>query len=256
MLVFHDDFLGYSYKHWREEFSSSDNIKDFEKALLTKPDDWYYRTAKILYQRNAHGHRCKDLKNIDLDNYFLVTGCSLTEGIGLELEKTYPYLLSEKFNCDYYNLGLAGTGLDVIMHNLIIWFAKVKKKPKFVVIQVPTMARFTVVSHDQDPLYTQPKNIVCTPYTITSGHNVSLVENFIVSGEMMNFFTSRYAYARIQYNSFIDVPIIEIHSEKPAQDGTNEVEFPFKDEARDSHPGIISNYLLADKISNMLGGLI
>jgi DNA polymerase III alpha subunit len=53
------------------------------------------------------------IEDIDLNNYILFIGCSHTEGIGLELQTTYPYLVSEELKCDYYNLGLGGTGIDV-----------------------------------------------------------------------------------------------------------------------------------------------
>ena len=72
-------------------------------------------------------------EDIDLDNYILVIGCSQTEGIGLKIEDTYPYLLSKNLNCDYYNLGICGTGIDVLNYNLVTWFTKIKKPPKLLI---------------------------------------------------------------------------------------------------------------------------
>ena len=45
----------------------------------------------------------------DQDNYILFIGCSHTMGVGLELEKTYPHILSEKLKMDYYNLAVPAT---------------------------------------------------------------------------------------------------------------------------------------------------
>ena len=60
---------------------------------------------------NFTGERAQE---IILNNYILFTGCSHTKGVGLALEDTYPYLLAQKLNCDYYNLALGGTGQDVM----------------------------------------------------------------------------------------------------------------------------------------------
>lgn len=141
-MQFNEGFIGYSEDAAYENFSGADSKELFETNLRSQPIDWYYRRADIIYQRNTFGHRCKNLNEINLDNYILFTGCSHTEGIGVELEKTHAYQVAEQIGCDYYNLAVGGTGVDVIAHNLSVWFATVHNKPKALVVQWPALTRF------------------------------------------------------------------------------------------------------------------
>ena len=100
MLSLNNDFLGYHPKEHNVRFSGTDTSKIFLENLKTQSNDWYYRSNIISYDRNSNGHRCKNIDEIDLNNYILFIGCSHTEGIGLKLEDTYPYLLSNKLECD------------------------------------------------------------------------------------------------------------------------------------------------------------
>lgn len=99
---------------------------------------------------NKLGHRCKNISEIDLDNYILFTGCSHTLGEGLEIEQTFPHIVASKLNKDYYNLGLSGSGIDVLIYNLVHWFNVIKKKPKLLVVQFPDYTRFSVVKDNTE----------------------------------------------------------------------------------------------------------
>lgn len=96
----------------------------------------------VYYKYNNLGHRCKNVDEIDLDNYILFTGCSHTFGEALNIEDTYPYLTAQKLKCDYYNLGIPATGIDVLFYNLMMWYA-LYKPPKLLVIQYPDYTRFS-----------------------------------------------------------------------------------------------------------------
>ena len=129
---------GYSYL----EYASNDTFELYNENEKHQPHDWYYRNKTINYRYNKYGHRSKNIEELDFDNYCLFIGCSQTEGIGLELENTYPYLLSKNLNCDYYNLGMSGSGMDVVLYNLITWYNQFKKPPKYTIIQFPDDTRF------------------------------------------------------------------------------------------------------------------
>lgn len=122
-------------------FVPGDTLEQFNTKKVNQPDDWYYHNTEITYQFNKLGHRCKNVEDIDQHNYVLYIGCSHTLGVGLELEKTYPYLLSEKLSMDYYNLAIPATGIDVVEYNLLTWLFKMKK-PKLIVVQWPDHSRF------------------------------------------------------------------------------------------------------------------
>ena len=141
-MRFNNNFIGYSPDVQFEYFSGSDTLEVFNNNLKTQSENWYYRNTTITYERNSNGHRCKEINDIDLDNYILFAGCSHTEGIGLELEKTYPYIVSNQLGMDYYNMSLGATGTDTLFYNLVQWKVNVRQKPKLLVIQWPNRARY------------------------------------------------------------------------------------------------------------------
>lgn len=149
-----DQFLGWNIKNQLCPFIGSDTKELFEKNWNDKPDHWEYRKKVVSYKFNSLGHRSDELSYLDLDNYILTIGCSQTEGVGNALEDTYPYLVSKKLKCDYYNLSLGGTGIDAMIHNFSVWFNKIKKLPKFVVWQYPPQSRILYKPDDQTAITT------------------------------------------------------------------------------------------------------
>jgi len=87
--------------------------------------------------------RCKPLEDIDANNYVLFAGTSHTEGVGVDVEQSYPYLVAEHFNYDYFNLSIGGTGTDVIEHNLLNWSYLFRDhQPQYVFIEWPPEQRY------------------------------------------------------------------------------------------------------------------
>lgn len=244
MLLLNNDFIGHEPAEHNVLFSGSDTEALYTDNLKSKPPDWYYRTNKISYIRNSNGHRCAEVNDIDLTNYILYVGCSHTEGIGLELEKTYPYILSKSLNCDYYNLGVGGSGIDILLHNLIVWFGTVKSKPKLVIIQWPFWARYARFTRE-------PTNSILhtTPISTVGG----TADPTLMEGEGVHFFKTIEHLAKIKINYMINVPIFNIGlSNYPSF--TNEDFFIFDklDNARDLHLGIESHDNLASKLYNRI----
>ena len=244
MLSLNNDFLGYYPLEHNVEFSGSDSEKLYIDNLKLQPDDWYYRTNKISYVRNSNGHRCKEVADIDLDNYILYTGCSHAEGIGTGLENTYPYLLSNKLNCDYYNLALGGTGIDVVNYNLAMWFAKIKKPPKLLILQWPHHTRATT------KFFENPHKLIPEPwynYGIwstkdTNNKNHKNIGNFLMSGEDIGFFKSLRILTKTLAYNMATCPILELST---AYDPLNEGEYQLKqiDKARDISPAMPRGHL-------------
>ena len=234
MLTINNDFFGYHPKEHNVEFSGSDSLETYEDNLKTKPDDWYYRTNQISYVRNKNGHRCKNIEDIDLDNYILNIGCSHAEGIGLKLEDTYPYLLSQKMNCDYYNLGIGGTGIDVLNYNLVTWFAKIKNPPKLLVVQWPNRVRMVLENY--------PKHkIEYTQHGIWSSFFEG-IEEFLVLGEQINFFKTTKTLTKNIIHTIATCPIIEVST---SFDGFSDVDLMLvqKDYARDHNKDQLRGHL-------------
>lgn len=139
--ILKDGMIGKDGFKQEKNFLPEESEERFIKELQSQPLDWIYRTETITYKYNSNGHRCVEIDELEQD-YILFTGCSHTEGVGLKLERTYPYLVAKHYNKSYYNLALGGTGPDVVMINLLGFFNKVKHKPSIVVIQWPDFYRF------------------------------------------------------------------------------------------------------------------
>ena len=206
MLYINNDFLGYHPSLNKVFFSGSDTEELYQKNLMLQSKDWYYRTNEISYVRNTNGHRCKDIEDIDLDNYILFTGCSHTEGIGLKLEDTYPYLLSKKLNCDYYNLAVGGTGVDTLSYNITTWFAKIKKQPKLLVIQWPHLLRVLGKNLGHS------KNDYRSKHLVTHGMWEKRADIFFSEGEYLGIFNQAKVLAKKIVNNITDCPVISLNA--------------------------------------------
>lgn len=248
MLLLNNDFIGYHPDEHNVLFSGSDTEELYQENLKKQPSNWYYRDKQITYNRNSNGHRCKEVQDIDLDNYILFSGCSHSEGIGLELENTYPYLISKSLSCDYYNLGLGGTGYDALLHNLITWFSKVKRKPKVVIIQWPDYTRFVSKCPPE-----HSKN----PDTLIGNGSWSTqigVDKFCAIGHDIGFFETRRTMAYKLIKNLIDRPIIEVSYKNSIFNDDTVKLLPFnKDYARDFlHYGIFSNIKYTSIITSII----
>lgn len=230
-------FLGYDVTNFIRNFSGGDEEAPFLKNLNKQPDDWYYRNANVTYSYNEYGHRCKNIAELDLDNYILFTGCSHTEGVGLELEKTYAYQVASALDCDYYNLAMAGTGIDTMIYNLNMWFLLVQKKPKYMFVQWPDETRFTLIH-----------GVQADPCGFWKDDNDT--RKFLFYGDKINFFLSRKTLAEQNTKLMVDESAlinINVMSQKNSE-GSNLI-LHRNDFARDlSHPGIESHKELVDNI--------
>lgn len=237
--IYPNGLIGYQQDQCNQLFSGSDTIENYQKQLKVRPADWYYRDIEISYIRNSVGHRCIDISQLDFDNYIMFAGCSFTEGIGLELEKTYPYLLSKKLNCDYYNVALGGTGVDAIIHNLTIWI-NTYKKPKLLIVQWPHLLRGLVADNIADSV---------NKIKIMSIHDETYKE-FLLVGDKLKHFETVAKLAKIKIDSF---GLKTYHIVRDDLNTTNIgitdlISFVGVDYARDIHRGILSHARLSEQL--------
>lgn len=233
-------FIGNENSQTNSQWSSGDNAVNLKKRIKLMPDDWYYRDSKITYNINSLGHRSKEISELDVDNYILCTGCSHTEAIGIEEDKSYPHVLAKKLGCDYYNLGLGATGIDTVIHNLTIWFSIVSKPPKALIIQWPDVTR-TLTGSTADTLH--PRGL---------WEKDKIYDIFIDVGTKLNFLEAKKMMAHHIVQSF-NVPTVYfgIHKVIPFNDET--IIEPIIDYARDlSHPGIKSHENFAESMHDYL----
>lgn len=120
-----------------------------EKWLENKErlPDRYQNKEAVKYIYNCSGYRGeKEIRDYK-GEYLVSFGCSNTEGLGINYEETYSYLLAEKLGVDVMNLGIAGSSIDLVATNITqlvkLICARKLKAPKYVIVQWPGCYRKT-----------------------------------------------------------------------------------------------------------------
>ena len=183
MPKFHDLLIGTHLINETVEYMGPDDENLYSQNLNTQPQDWYYRNNKVIYSHNEFGHRCNSLNSLNFNNYFLFSGCSHTYGVGVELEKTYAYLLSNACNTYYYNLSFGGAGPDFAFYNLLIWLDKFPK-PKHIFVQIPYSTRF-MTQRNTDGSYNSDVTFE------SHWSNQPEVKKFAVIGKEINYWSCK-----------------------------------------------------------------
>lgn len=243
MLTFYENFIGNIYSNITVPFKGTDDEQRYQENLISQPEDWYYRNICLTYSFNALGHRSKNIEDIKLDNYILTVGCSITEGIGLEIEKTYPYLVSQKLNCDYYNLGIGAAGPDAIMYNLLLWLSRIEQKPKVIILQWPNKLRYATRKADGENIETHGMWRESESY-----------KRFMILGDEIGYFNFR---KELQYNLIEEmtknIKLVHIRELNSGSSMKDEVLFSRLDLARDlMHLGIQSHSKMCSDILEKL----
>lgn len=138
---------------WRKEMRQLNSIwhpDDSKENWLNNKErlpDRYQNKEAVSYIYNSTGYRGgKEILDYKGD-YLVSFGCSNTEGLGINYEETYSYLLAEKLGVDVMNLGIAGSSIEFVATN-IVQFAKLicerkLRAPKYVTVQWPGCYRKT-----------------------------------------------------------------------------------------------------------------
>ena len=104
------------------------SLKDMGDGMPNKEAD----SVLIEYKLNSYGYRCNEFK----DQEILILGCSQTEGHGLPLELTWPYLISKKMNKDYISLAKGGDGMQAQVSKAFQFFEEFYN-PKYIFAVLP-----------------------------------------------------------------------------------------------------------------------
>jgi len=160
---------------------------------------------------NSRGHRCKEIEEINLQNYILFAGDNVGVGWGTPLEETYPYLISKALNIDYYNLSIFNGGLDTLRYNLITWYHKIPQKPRAVIISNEFLNSFIVSDINGNNL--RPCDL-----------NDEKVQIVLDTGNTTNYFKTRQYFTDKLLSNLIKNPIYQI-------------------EFKDKIPGLTSNVI-------------
>lgn len=92
------------------KWSGTDNEQSFNQ----NPNKSEWENVDISYVYNSNGFRCPEFDSFKNQRVNLALGCSFTEGIGLPVEMTWPFLLSKQINEPVINLGIGGGNSDQV----------------------------------------------------------------------------------------------------------------------------------------------
>jgi len=146
---------------------------------------------------NSRGHRCKEIEEINLQNYILFAGDNVGVGWGTPLEKTYPHLISQALKVDYYNLSIFNGGLDSFKYNLITWYHKIPQKPRAIIISNEFLN--SVIVSDLNQTVFLPGDL-----------NDKKVQILLESGNTTNYFKSRQYFTDKLISNLVKNPIYQI----------------------------------------------
>lgn len=108
------------------------NMRDSDSA--DKLLDLGWTRDSIIYRFNNHGFRTPhdwEIGEQAPGNMFL--GCSVTMGIGLNIEDTWSYMIASQLGGKFYNLAQAGTGLETQYRMIKAWAPLLKPKRIFTI---------------------------------------------------------------------------------------------------------------------------
>jgi len=195
----------WKYKNSIQYWSGTDqrdlfdkNLKDVRTAQQLRYLGW--DTAEITYCYNSHGFRSSEFNQ---QHCGIALGCSFTEGTGLPIEHTWPYLLSNLCSTQVWNLGSGGASIDTVFR--IFEYYVQMLSPKFVCVLMPPPMRFEFNDSNNG-------------YPIIQAHSLGIHHSFAKdwlsqehNGEI-NRKKSMLAIAKICH--LLDIPLVFTDSQK------------------------------------------
>jgi len=246
-------FVGYTPNFEGNFLEYTDDEKVFLKNCETQSSDWIYRNKKITYKYNEYGHRCVSPNQLKL-GYILYMGCSLTDGVGLALEDTYPFIVSNNLNKTYYNMAVGGSGPIIALHNTMLFLSMMgDNKPDYVIIQWSDFTRYSFItkqnnlklfnsSSDDNPLY---KELIMS--------DVLKSTNIFVRHLLLNYLDNLGIKKIIEFRLNSNLAAenrIKTHIATGCLNPT------IKDKARDlSHPGIMAHAKQSKEILRVINSM-
>ena len=190
-----------------------------------------FDSQNVKYKFNDYGFRCDNFKN---NNNIVFLGCSLTLGIGINLENTFSQTIADTLNLNNCNLALAGGSNDAMFRIAYHWLPQLK--PDIVVCYAPTKERSEcfINNHHETLMASHPNNNRWYMNYLKEDNNFKI-----------NYQKNKLAIEHLC--SQINTTLLFLHVE--------DWEFDYrKDLARDlMHPGVESHGLIAKQMLNQLG---
>jgi hypothetical protein len=124
-------------------------------------------------------------------------------------------VLAEILKCDYYNLGVGGSGIDIMFHNLFVWLASQPKKPKLIIVQWPSAERFSHLLNNNVNKTIDESVLLRTISPNTTYTNATAM---LLAGDDLNFFKTVELLIKVKIEhikKLFDVPMLELSLKNP-----------------------------------------
>ena len=206
------------------------HIKKSNKHTASKLKKLGFNSKNVKYNFNSYGFRCNEFVE---QNNIVFLGCSLTLGIGVNLEDTFSQVIADTLNLNNCNLALAGGSNDAMFRIAYHWLPQLK--PRIVVCLAPTKERSEV--------YEDGMHESLLP-TLT--RNNKWYMNYLKNDNnfIINYYKNRLAIENICNQ--IQTKLLFLHVEDWDFDWRNDL-------ARDLlHPGKKSHRMIAKEMLNLL----
>lgn len=140
---------------WKEKFNYTfENNKHMFDLIPPENVREEAKNWKIQYAYNSHFFRCDEFKTNHDGMHIVFSGCSNTEGVGLNISNAWPTVLydwlKQKNNLSgYFNLGRAGHGHVKIISDFINYVNNYGA-PQYLFILMPNLLRRFVWNNEKD----------------------------------------------------------------------------------------------------------
>jgi hypothetical protein len=138
--------FGKNYANQVLEWMPTDTQESFQRLMQDPQHRAYFASMgwdqpdAITYKINSHGFRCDEFET---GPYLVALGCSYTVGIGLPVESTWPYLVSQALGLKCANLAWGGYSTDTCYRLARYWIPRLK--PVMVAMLTPPRARLELL---------------------------------------------------------------------------------------------------------------
>ena len=214
----------------------SDSEKQYKRHMKSSYQDmltygWVDSERKITYEYNTWGFRSDEFTET---GGIMFLGCSYVVGVGLPVTDTFSHIVVQRLGLPVYRMGVSGSSNDASFRIAKNWIPIIK--PKHVVMLITFGNRLELI--DNKCL------IKIRPKTTNKYTHSAYYKNFITTDSNSELLKEKNTLA-----------IQSICSQNNANFVSYDYELNIKilDYARDlDHPGVKSNMLIADIITDML----
>ena len=117
-------------------------IEDMYGNTLTEIKDgpFSHKLHGNLHSFNKHGFRSPDFK---VDTDYLFSGCSITSGIGLPIEKIWPEILAKSLGSSYANIATSGDSISSQVYKIFKYINEFGNPKNIIALFGPTALHIT-----------------------------------------------------------------------------------------------------------------